>query len=86
MKKLKIGFIIKGSTVNSYEKDLIKYITKNKEQFEKPILITLKQDKKNDDEKINFLLLKKIGMADSPNKFRISTSDLKKYCKTISQY
>ena len=46
MKKLKIGFIIKGSTVNSYEKDLIKYITKNKEQFEKPILITLKQDKK----------------------------------------
>ena len=46
----------------------------------------LKQDKKNDDEKINFLLLKKIGMADSPNKFRISTSDLKKYCKTISQY
>ena len=42
--------------------------------------------KKNTDEKINFLLLKKIGQADKPNRFKISLSDLRKYCKTISQY
>ena len=46
----------------------------------------LKNDKKNIDEKINFLLLKKIGKTDTPNKFRFSTEQLKKYCKTISQY
>tara|TARA_X000000950_G_scaffold274820_1_gene360406 strand:+ start:1426 stop:2538 length:1113 start_codon:yes stop_codon:yes gene_type:complete len=46
----------------------------------------LKNDKKNDDEKINFLLLKKIGQTDKPNNFKISTVQLNKYCKTISQY
>ncbi len=46
----------------------------------------LKQDKKNDSDKVNFLLLKKIGKTDLPNKFRFSTHQLKKYCKIISQY
>ena len=46
----------------------------------------LKQDKKNDDDKINFLLLKNIGRTDLPNKFKISTTELRKYCKIISQY
>ena len=42
--------------------------------------------KKNTDEKINFLLLKKIGQADKPNKFKISIANLKKYFEIISQY
>ena len=52
----------------------------------KSLIPFLKNDKKNNDEKINFLLLKKIGQTDKPNKFKISTKDLLKYCKTISQY
>ena len=46
----------------------------------------LKNDKKNTDEKINFLLIKKIGQTSKPNKFKISSSDLINYCKAISQY
>jgi 3-dehydroquinate synthase/shikimate kinase/3-dehydroquinate synthase len=52
----------------------------------KSLIPFLKQDKKNDDEKINFLLLKRIGKADLPNKFKISTQQLEKYSKLISQY
>ncbi len=46
----------------------------------------LKNDKKNDDEKINFILLKKIGTTAPPNKFKISIQNLKKMSKSISQY
>ena len=46
----------------------------------------LKNDKKNDDEKINFILLKNIGKTTLPNKNKISISNLKKYSKTIAQY
>ena len=52
----------------------------------KSLIPFLKNDKKNNDEKINFLLLKKIGQADKPNKFKISSKDLKKYCKSITQF
>ncbi len=43
----------------------------------------LKNDKKNDDEKINFILLKKIGSTTQPNKFKISIKNLKKLSKAI---
>ena len=46
----------------------------------------LKYDKKNNDEKINFLLLKDIGKTELPNQFKISTSNLEKYSKAIAQY
>ena len=46
----------------------------------------LKNDKKNDDEKINFILLKKIGNTTKPNAYKISLDNLKKYCKTIARY
>ena len=46
----------------------------------------LKNDKKNDDEKINFILLKEIGKTAMPNKSKISINDLKKMSNTISQY
>lgn len=46
----------------------------------------LKNDKKNNDDKINFILLKNIGKTALPNKNKISIKNLKKLSKTISQY
>ena len=46
----------------------------------------LKNDKKNNDEKVNFILLKKIGKTTLPNKYKISLNNLKKLTKTIAQY
>ena len=45
----------------------------------------LKNDKKNNDDKINFILLKKIGQTTKPNTYKISIKNLKKYCRVISQ-
>ena len=45
----------------------------------------LKNDKKNIDEKINFILLKKIGKTALPNAFKMSVKEIKKNCKTIAQ-
>ena len=71
-----------------YNHNNLNYTLKNISNFNwiRSLIPYLKNDKKNTDEKINFLLLKKIGQADKPNKFKISLSDLRKYCKTISQY
>ena len=46
----------------------------------------LKNDKKNNDNKINFILLKNIGTTALPNKNKISIKYLKKNSKAISQY
>ena len=46
----------------------------------------LKNDKKNNDNKINFILLKSIGKTVLPNKSKISINNLKKLSKAISQY
>ena len=46
----------------------------------------LKNDKKNDDEKVNFILLKNIGKTTLPNMSKISINDLKRCSKTIAQY
>ena len=46
----------------------------------------LKNDKKNDDDKINFILLKNIGKTALPNQNKISIKNLKNICKAISQY
>ena len=61
-------------TINKYSKvgtitGLIKY---------------LKNDKKNDDDKINFILLRDIGKTTLPNKFKISVKELKRHCKSIA--
>ena len=45
----------------------------------------LKNDKKNNDDKINFILLKNIGKTSLPNKSKISVKNLKKIIKAISQ-
>ena len=54
--------------------------------FIKSLIPFLKNDKKNDDDKINFILLKKIGKTSMPNKYKISLDSLKKYSNSISQY
>ena len=74
--------------LNLYDKNNLTYTLKNisNPNWLKSLVPYLKNDKKNNDDKINFLLLKKIGQTDKPNKFKISTSKLKKYCKAISQY
>ena len=46
----------------------------------------LKNDKKNNDDKINFILLKEIGKTALPNKYKISLNNLKKMSKSIAQY
>tara|TARA_B110001452_G_scaffold256090_1_gene249116 strand:+ start:597 stop:1709 length:1113 start_codon:yes stop_codon:yes gene_type:complete len=46
----------------------------------------LKNDKKNNDEKINFILLKKIGKTSLPNKHKISIKDLREKIKYFTQY
>ena len=46
----------------------------------------LKNDKKNNDDKINFILLKKIGKTTLPNKYKISLNNLKKISRSIAQY
>ena len=44
----------------------------------------LKNDKKNNDDKINFILLKNIGKTALPNKSKIALDDLKKRSRAIS--
>ena len=74
--------------ISLYKKNNLMYTLKNisDPKWIKGLIPYLSQDKKNDDEKINFLLLKKIGKTDLPNKFKISTKELRKYCKIIAQY
>ena len=43
-------------------------------------------DKKNNDEKINFILLKRIGKTALPNRYKISTNELKKHIRRFTQY
>ena len=50
------------------------------------LLPYLRNDKKNNDDKINFLLLKNIGKTALPNKSKISTKNLKNIVKAFSQY
>jgi len=50
----------------------------------KSLIPYLKNDKKNNDEKINFILLNNIGKTSKPNKHKISTEDLRKNIKYIT--
>ena len=74
--------------VNIYLQNNLAYtIKKYSHQIEIDKLIPyLKNDKKNNDDKINFILLKNIGKTALPNKSKISFKNLKRLSKTISQY
>tara|TARA_A100001015_G_scaffold293950_1_gene371171 strand:- start:587 stop:1699 length:1113 start_codon:yes stop_codon:yes gene_type:complete len=52
----------------------------------KKLIPYLKNDKKNDDEKINFILLNRIGKTSQPNKYKISVKELKRKLKFFNQY
>ena len=43
----------------------------------------MKNDKKNYDEKINLILLKKIGKTTKADEYKVSISNIKKYLKKI---
>ena len=92
---IKLSIIMKSCSKNVlkqvqdlYWENNLTYTLKNvsKSKWINSLIPFLKQDKKNDDERINFLLLKKIGLTDMPNKFKITTAKLRKYSKIISLY
>ena len=58
----------------------------NNKQSINRLIPYIKNDKKNNDDKVNFILLKNIGKAALPNKSKISINNLKKLSKAISQY
>jgi 3-dehydroquinate synthase len=70
-----------------YKKNNLNYTYKKylKTNEIKKLIPYLKNDKKNNDEKINFILLKKIGQTTPPNKFKISTGSLNMLSKLIAQ-
>jgi len=63
-----------------YEANNLKYDIKKffKNSEYRKIVNYMSADKKNNDKKINFILLKKIGLTTKPNKYKISTDELKK--------
>ena len=73
---------------NIYDDNNLSYTYKkySSENEIKSLIPFLKNDKKNNDSKINFILLKKIGKTTLPNKYKISLNNLKKISKTIAQY
>ena len=71
-----------------YEENNLNYVfRKYKNPKEISSLIPyLKNDKKNNDEKINFILINKIGKTTMPNKHKISINELKRYIKHLTRY
>ena len=78
-----INEIKKIYTENNLNYTYKKYSNQNEINNLIPYLVN---DKKNNDDKINFILLRKIGKTTLPNKHKISQNNLKKLCKLISQY
>ena len=70
---------------NIYLKNSLDYTFKkySKENSVKKLIPYLKNDKKNNDDKINFILLKSIGKTVLPNKSKISLKHLKELNLTI---
>ena len=71
--------------VNIYKENSLSYTLKkfSKSGSIKKLLPFLKNDKKNDDKKINFVLLKAIGKTTQPNKNKITLKDLKKFSNLL---
>jgi len=68
-----------------YDSNNLKYKIKKifkKEEYKK-IINYMSIDKKNNDNKINLILLKKIGQTTEPNKFKVSRAELKKVFSKI---
>ena len=71
-----------------YNANNLNYILKKYENIKEiyGLIPFLKNDKKNNDEKINFILINKIGKTAMPNKNKISINKLKRYIKHLTQY
>ena len=71
-----------------YEKNNLSYTFKKYEKIKEinSLIRYLANDKKNNDEKINFILLNKIGKTTLPNKSKISTNELKNNIKNFIRY
>jgi len=70
---------------NIYQANGLKYDIKkkfNSKQYNK-IVDHMLSDKKNNDDKINLILLKKIGQTTLPNTYKITPSEIKKIFKKI---
>ena len=75
--------LLKIYNINNLNYTFKKY-TKNKEIIK--LIPYLKNDKKNNDEKINFILLNRIGKTTKPDKHKISIHQLKKDVKYFIRY
>ena len=91
----KLSVVMKICTLSTLEKIKNIYIKNNltfaykkysKQSSINKLIPYLKNDKKNDDSKINFILLKTIGKTAMPNKSKIPIYSLRKLSKAISQY
>tara|TARA_A100000164_G_scaffold297719_1_gene272067 strand:+ start:166 stop:1278 length:1113 start_codon:yes stop_codon:yes gene_type:complete len=73
---------------NIYIKNNLFYTSKKYQSIKevKKLIPFLKYDKKNDDEKINFILLKKIGKTTLPNKNKIKINELRKIIEYFNKY
>ncbi len=73
---------------NIYLKNNLAYTYKkyNNKQSINRLIPYIKNDKKNNDDKVNFILLKNIGKTALPNKSKISINNFKKLSKAISRY
>jgi len=71
-----------------YEKNRLSYLLKSSINAKSIISLIpyLKNDKKNTDDKINFILLKNIGNTTKPNSHKMSLKQISKYSKVIAQY
>ena len=87
IKKVCIPKVLKD-LIEIYSANNLKYTFKKYKNIKeiKSLIPYLKNDKKNNDEKINFILLNKIGKTTMPNKYKISINELKKHVKLFTQY
>jgi 3-dehydroquinate synthase len=92
MMATKFSYIKKICSLNTlnqlkyiYNSNNLKYNIKTKfKKYEyKAIANYMSADKKNNDKKINLILLKKIGQTTQPNKYKVSSSELKKVFNRI---
>ena len=71
--------------VKIYKENNLSYTFKDFSNYKSvnELIPFLKNDKKNDDKKINFILLKSIGKTAQPNKNKINLMDLKKFSNLL---
>ena len=71
--------------VNIYKENNLSYTFKDFSNYKSvnELIPFLKNDKKNDDKKINFILLRSIGKTAQPNKNKINLMDLKRFSNLL---